>query len=171
MSSVGPVLAALEDGQAQLGLLPLPEDTPEEPWWRGCGGSGDDALNIVARLPVAAASLQPAALVVGRQPFEPTGEDRGYLVLETDGEISRARLSEALAKAGIKPRGFPAEAHVADGRGDARPTLLVETEDHVPPGDARLAGLREAAGPGLVEARPIGGYAVPIQLKQGRTRK
>jgi hypothetical protein len=62
-------------------------------------------------------------------------------------------------------------AHVADGRGDARPTLLVETEDHVPPGDARLAGLREAAGPGLVEARPIGGYAVPIQLKQGRTRK
>jgi chorismate mutase-like protein len=171
MSSVGPVLAALEDGQAQLGLLPLPEDTPDEPWWRGCGGSGDDALNIVARLPFAAASLQPAALVVGRQPFEPTGEDRGYLVLEIDGEISRARLSAALAKAGIKPRGFPAEAHVTDGRGAARAMLLVETEDYVPPGDKRLAGLREAAGPGLADARPIGGYAVPIQLKRPRTRK
>jgi chorismate mutase len=171
MSSVGPVLAALEDGQAQLGLLPLPEDTPDEPWWRGCGGSGDDALNVLARLPFAAASLQPAALVVGPQPFEPTGEDRGYLVLETDGEISRARLSGALGKAGIKPRGFPAEAHVADGRGAKRPMLLVETEDYVLPGDQRLAGLREAAGPGLAEARPIGGYAVPIQLKRPRTRK
>lgn len=171
MSSVGPVLAALEDGHAQLGLLPLPEDTPAEPWWRGCGGSGDDALNILARLPFAAASLQPAALVVGRQTFEPTGEDRGYLVLETDGEISRARLSEALGKAGIRPRGFPAEARVADGRGAARPMMLVETEDYVPPGDKRLAGLRDAAGPGLAEARPIGGYAAPIQLTRPRTRK
>jgi chorismate mutase len=170
MSSVGPVLSALEDGQAQLGLLPLPEDTPDEPWWRGCGGSGDEALNILARLPFAAASLQPAALVVGRQAFEPTGEDRGYLVLETDGE-SRARLSEALTKAGLKPRGFPAEARLADGRGAARPMLLVETEDYVPPGDKRLAGLREAAGPGLAEVRPIGGYAVPIQLERPRTRK
>ena len=125
----------------------------------------------MARLPFAAASLLPAALVVGRQPFEPTGDDRGYLLLETDGEISRARLSEALAKAGIKPRGFPAEAQTADGRGAARPTLLVETEDYVPPGDPRLADLREAAGPGLVEARPIGGYAVPIRLKPRRTRK
>lgn len=168
MSSVGPVLAALDDGQAQLGLLPLPEDTPDEPWWSGCG-KGDDALHILARLPFAAAALQPAAVIVGRQPFEPTGEDRGYLVLETNGEISRARLSTALTTAGVKPRGFPAEARVTDGRGAARPMLLVETEDYAGPGDPRLERLREAAGPGLTGARSIGGYAVPIQLP--RTRK
>jgi chorismate mutase/prephenate dehydratase len=171
MSSVGPVLAAIEDGQAQLGLLPLPEDTPNEPWWRGCGGNGNDALHILARLPFAATALQPAALIVGRQPFEFTGEDRGYLVLETHGDISRARLSAALTAAGLTPRGFPAEARIADGRGAARPFLLVETEDYAGPGDARLARLREAAGPGLTGARPIGGYAVPIQLAGPRTRK
>ena len=168
MSSVGPVLAALDDGQAQLGVVPLPEDTPDEPWWRGCG-SGGDALHILARLPFVSASAQPAALVVGRQPFEPTGDDRGYLVIEIAGEISRARLSAALTAAGLKPRGFPAEARLADGRGAARPTLLVETEDYVAPGDPRLGRLREAAGTGLAGVRPIGGYAVPIQLP--RTRK
>jgi chorismate mutase/prephenate dehydratase len=171
MGSVGPVLAALEDGQAQLGVLPLPEDTPDEPWWRGCGGAGDDALHILARVPFAAASLQPAALVVGRQAFEPTGEDRGYLVLESAGGISRATLSAALAKVGLKPRGFPAEAQLADGRGAARPMLLVETEDYAAPGDPRLASLREAAGAGLAAVRSIGGYAVPIQLKRPPTRK
>jgi chorismate mutase / prephenate dehydratase len=171
MSSIGPVLAALEDGQAQLGVLPLPEDTPDEPWWRGCGGSGEDALQILARLPFAATALQPSALIVGRQAFEPTGDDRGYVVLETDGDFSRARLAAALTKAGLTPRGFPAEARVADGRGAARPLLLVETEDYVGPGDKRLESLREAAGPALAAARPIGGYAVPIQLGRPRTRK
>ena len=171
MSSIGPVLAALEDGQAQLGVLPLPEDTPDEPWWRGSGGNGEDALQILARLPYAATTLQPSALIVGRQAFEPTGDDRGYLVLEIDGDISRARLSAALTKAGLTPRGFPADARVADGRGAARPTLLVETEDYVGPGDKRLESLREAAGTGLTAARPIGGYAVPIQLGKPRTRR
>jgi chorismate mutase/prephenate dehydratase len=170
MSSIGPVLAALEDGQAQLGVLPLPEDTPDEPWWRGCGG-GEDALQILARLPFAATALQPSALIVGRQAFEPTGDDRGYVVLETDGDFSRARLTAAFTKAGLTPRGFPAEARVTDGRGAARPLLLVETEDYVGPGDKRLESLRAAAGPALAAARPIGGYAVPIQLGRPRTRK
>lgn len=171
MSSIGPVLAALDDRQAQLGVLPMPEDTPDEPWWRGCGGSGEDALHILARLPYAATSLQPSALIVGRQVFEPTGDDRGYLVLETDGDTSRARLSAALTKVGLAPRGFPAEARVADGRGAARPLLLVEIEDYAAPGDTRLDSLREAAGPGLIAVRSIGGYAVPIQLGKPRTRK
>lgn len=171
MSSVGPVLAALEDGQAQLGVLPLPEDTPDEPWWRGCGGAGEDALHILARLPFAAANLQPAALLVGSQPFEPTGEDRGYLVLETDGEISRATLSAALTRVGLKPRGFPAETRIADGRSAARSMLLVETEDYAAPGDPRIGNLSEVAGAGLTGARSIGGYAVPIRLPRASTRK
>lgn len=171
MSSVGPVLAALEDGQAQLGVLPMPEDAPDEPWWRGCGGNADEALHILARLPFAATALQPSALIVGRQAFEPTGDDRGYVVLETEGDMSRARLAAALAAAGLKPRGFPAEARLADGRGAARAMLLVETEDYAEPGDARLERLREAAGPGLAAARAIGGYAAPIQLPRPPTRK
>jgi chorismate mutase / prephenate dehydratase len=169
MSSVGPVLSALADGHAQLGLLPLPEETPDEPWWRGFGGGLPDALSIIARLPFAATALQPAALVVGQQAFEPTGEDRGYLVVETDKEISRARLSAALEAAGLKPLGFPAEVHVADGRGRARATLLVETDSYAGADDRRLAAAHEKAGEGVLAIRSIGGYAVPLLL--GRRRR
>jgi chorismate mutase/prephenate dehydratase len=170
MSSVGPVLAALADGHAQVGLLPLPEETPDEPWWRGFGGGGPDALSVIARLPVAATSLQPAALVVGPQAFEATGEDRGYLVVETDKEISRARLSAALEAAGLKPLGFPAEVRVADGRGRARATLLVETDAYAGPDDKRLAAVLKKAGEGIVGLRSIGGYAVPLALGPRRRK-
>jgi chorismate mutase-like protein len=170
MSSVGPVLAALADGHAQVGLLPLPEETPDEPWWRGFGGGGPDALSIIARLPVAATSLQPAALVVGPQAFEVTGEDRGYLVVETDKEISRARLSAALEAAGLRPLGFPAEVRVADGRGRARATLLVETDAYAGPDDKRLAAVLKKAGEGIVGLRSIGGYAVPLVLGPRRRK-
>lgn len=170
MKSVGPVLAAVADGHAQLGLLPLPEETPGEPWWRGLA-AGPDALHIVARLPFAATSLQPAALIVGRQAFEPTGEDRGYLVIETDEEISRARLSTALAAANLKPIGFPAQARAADGRGQARVTLLVETEDYAGADDPRLVRLRETLGESIAGVRSIGGYAVPLLLKPARTQR
>jgi chorismate mutase/prephenate dehydratase len=169
MSSVGPVLAALADDHAQVGLLPLPEETPDEPWWRGFGGGGSDALSIIARLPFAATSLQPAALIVGKQGFEPTGEDRGYLVVETGQEISRARLSAALEAADLKPLGTPAEVRAADGRGRTVATLLVETESYASPSDPRLAAARDKAGEGVLGIRSIGGYAVPLLL--GRRRQ
>jgi chorismate mutase-like protein len=171
MSSVGPVLAALADDHAQLGLLPLPEERPDEPWWRGFGAGGPDALQILARLPYAATAPQPSALIVGRQAFEPTGEDRGYLVIETDSEVSRARLSAAMAASDLKPVGFPAEVRIADGRGHARLTLLVETEDYAGPDDPRLGRLRETAGESIIGVRSIGGYAVPLVLKGGRKQK
>ncbi len=163
MGSVGAVLSALAEGHAQAALLPLPEETPSEPWWRGfaTGGPGE-AIHILARLPFAATSLQPAALVVGRQPFEPTGEDRGYLVVETGREISRARLAKTLASCGVRPLGFPAEAGGA---------FLVETEEHVGAGDPRLAALAEQAAEGIAAVRPIGGYAVPLLLDAARTQK
>lgn len=163
MGSVGAVLSALAEGNAQVALLPLPEETPSEPWWRGFAtGAPGEALHIVARLPFAATSLQPAALVVGRQPFEPTGEDRGYLVVETDREISRARLGQTLSASGVRPLGIPAQV----GR-----AFLIETEDHVGADDPRLVALTEQGADGIVAVRSIGGYAVPLLLDAGRTQK
>jgi chorismate mutase / prephenate dehydratase len=163
MGSVGSVLNALAEDHAQVALLPLPEETPAERWWRGLAtGAAGEALHILARLPFAATSLQHAALVVGRQSFEPTGDDRGYLVVETDQEISRARLSRALVASGLQPLGFPAEAGGA---------FLVETEGYVGPGDPRLAQLGEQAGEGIARARSIGGYAVPLLLDGGSTQR
>lgn len=162
LGSIGTVLSAISDGRAQVGLLPLPEDAPE-PWWRGFGLGGAGALFVLARLPFVVAGAGPSALVVGRQPFESTDADRGYLVVETDREISRARLAAALSAVGLKPVGFPAEADEPGGREGGGASVLVETETNVAGDDPRLVQVREKAEE-IARVRAIGGYAVPLTL-------
>ncbi len=153
------VLNALAEGRAKVGLVPLPEDAPDEPWWRGFGvGPGAD-LRIVGRLPVAVAPRGPAALLVARQAFDPSGEDRGYLVVDTESELSHARLKSVLAAAGLAPLGFPA---AIDDHG-AGSVQLVELAAWIEESDPRLAEAAKALNAGA-RVRAIGGYAVPLEL-------
>ena len=172
MGSVGAVISAVLDGQVQLGVLPLPEDNPDDPWWRGFGLQGPNGLHILARLPFAVSASAPAAtspaLVIGRQPFQPTGEDRGYLLLETDREVSRARLAVALSLAGLKPVGFPAGASEGAVPGEGPRLQLVETETWAGAGDPRLKRFQDELGDVSVIVRSIGGYAVPLVLGEAR---
>ena len=165
MGSIGLVLSAVTDGKAQLGLLPLPEED-ETPWWRGLG-NGPDALYILARLPFASVSTERSAVVVGRQAFEPSGEDRGYVIVETDREFSRARLSKALEAAGFQAVGFPAEATESSGNAGGN-LYLVEMDAYVAPDDPRFGPFVTKAGLGFTRIRSIGGYAVPISIPAAR---
>lgn len=151
-TSPGQVLARLSDGRAQLALLPSPEDAPELDWWRNLDPSG---LQVLARLPVDGTGKEPGALVVGRQAFEESGEDRGLLVVAPAEDTSRAKLARAFAAAGIGLAGIIAETE----RG-GRSTFLVVLDAYVPPGDARLAALADAG----LNVRVAGGYAVPLGL-------
>jgi hypothetical protein len=160
--SAATVLSALADGRAQVGIVALPEDAPGDPWWRGFGVGQGAGLNVVGRLPVAAAAPGPAALLVARQPFDPSGEDRGYLLVDTASELSHARLRSVLEKSGLAPLGFPAAVDDA-GAGSAQ---LVEVADRPDDGDPRLAAAAAALGAGA-RVRAIGGYAVPIALDRG----
>jgi chorismate mutase / prephenate dehydratase len=164
--STATVLNAIAEGEAQLGLLPLPEDVPNEPWWRGLGKNGPGALFILARLPFVTAQSGAVALIVGRQPFEPTGADRGYIVVETNREISRARLSRALTDVGLKPLGFPAEV-IETGRREDGTVFLVETETLAERNDPRFVSLIEAVSE-VFGVRSVGGYAIPIALPPRR---
>lgn len=164
--STATVLNAIAEGEAQAGLLPLPEDVPNEPWWRGLGKNNPGALFILARLPFVVTQTEPSALIVAKQSFEPTGADRGYIVVETNREISRARLSRAIGDAGLKPLGFPAEV-TETGRREDGTIYLVETEVSASPDDPRFTGLIEAVD-GIIGVRAVGGYAEPIMLPPRR---
>ncbi len=146
------VFARLDDGRAQLALLPTPEDAPGLDWWRNLDPAG---LQVVARLPIDGIETQPGALVVARQPFEESGSDRGLLVVVAETETSRAKLGRAFAAAGIALAGMIAETE----RG-GRQTFLAVSEGYVAPADARLAAL---AASGLA-VKVAGGYAVPLGL-------
>ena len=158
-SSAPAALNALAEGRAKVAIVALPQDAPSERWWRGFGLGPGAGLNVIGRLPVAAAAPGPAALMIARQAFDPSDEDRGYVVLETAAELSHARLSTILEQAGLAPLGFPA-AFDESGGGSAQ---LVEVVERVAEDDPRLAAIAKALGAGG-RARAIGGWAVPLEL-------
>lgn len=178
VSSVTSALAALERGRAQLAVLPLPEETGarEDGWWRDFGATSGPRrpagpLHILSRLPflVSPARGVPEAVVVGRQAFDPSGDDRGYLLVETDGEVSRTRLRAALDAAGLAPVGFPAAVHEKLGRSRAVQLQLVELASWVRADDARLRRVAMTLGAGTA-LRMLGGYAQPIALPAAKRK-
>jgi|GEM_PF-440381 len=163
--SIASALTALEKGRAQLAVLPAPGDEPEaeEGWWRGLGGGPGlrrpaSPLHILARLPFLGGPANEAdGVVVGRQAFDPSADDRGYIAIETEEPVSRARLKGAFEKAGLLPVGFPAKAEERLARGRSVQYQLVETALWVAADDPRLRSLAAALGGAGV--RSLGGYA------------
>lgn len=156
------VIHAVIEGEAQVGILPLPEDGTD-PWWGHLLGSGAPPPRIIARLPFAAPprngegrSHDRRALAIGYCEMEETGDDRSFLIVESAQEISRSSLRGKLESAGFAV----VEMLWAEESPD-RWLHLVEVEGCVFPDDSRLAALAEDAQE-IRQARSAGGYAVPL---------
>jgi chorismate mutase/prephenate dehydratase len=149
------VLRAVSDGRATAALLPLPTVEATEPWWRliarDVTPGGGAVPRIVARLPFApGATPAQEGLVVSLAPHQPSGSDRSYLVIETDGEVSRSTLKKRLATAGLEAL----DMQSAGGQ------QLVEVAGFVAPDSDALAAV--AGAEGIARALAIGGYAIPF---------
>jgi chorismate mutase len=142
-------LAAVANGEAQVAVLPLPEEAeaPEAAWWTGLDSP---RLQIVARLPFWAPGGEnlPEALAVTQGAADPSGADRSLLRLEPADDRGRAQLAAALTAAGLPPRLLQLRR---DG-GVVR--ALAEVDGVVAADDPRLASLP-------ARALPLGVYAVP----------
>ena len=163
-SSARAVLTAVQDGSATVGVLPIPEEREETPWWPILAGMSGTGTAVCARLPFApsAPGNGDSALCVATIPPDDSGMDRSLFVLRTSPEVSRARLNDAIAAAGIKPirligRGTPP---------DNSSVFLAELEGFAGPDDPRMAHLTDP-DTGLVEAAVfIGVYAVPFDASE-----
>ena len=157
------VVRAVVDGTATVGVVPLPRDAEPEPWWPLLVGAGENAPSVVTRLPFIANDARPAepvgALAIARMTQRPTGDDVSMIVIETDAEISRDRLNEALKAAGLSAS-VVAVWRDADG-GESR-LHLVQAADFLAPDDARLTALGAAPAERILRIVPLGGYAVPL---------
>ena len=156
------VIHAVAEGGAQVGLLPLPEDGGD-PWWRHLIGSGAQPPRIVARLPFAelprvgdSRGVSARGLAIGFSEMEDTGDDRSFLLVESDQQLSRSNLRGKLEASGFAPVEI-----MSSEDSPGRWLHLVEAEGCVLPEDLRLATLAEAA-PDILQARSVGGYAVPL---------
>lgn len=145
-------LGDLAAGNAAVAVLPMPSDT--ETWWTALLHPD---VHVVARLPFWSPRPEgsPAvqAVVVAPVPPDPSEQDRSWLGLELEADVSRARLASAVTGAGFAP----GMMLVRRDAGAPVTHLLVDVEGHVGAGDPRLD--RIELGP-----RPIvlGGYAVPV---------
>ncbi len=153
------VIRAVTVGEAQVGVLPPPEDDGD-PWWPALAGTEPETPRIVARLPFAPPPGPPGrqAIAIAACDQEPSGADRSFLVIEAANHASRRTLGAALAAIGLDcatlvPR-------LAPSAEDA--LFLAEIAGFVGRDDARLAALA-AANPQMVRrAVAVGGYALPF---------
>lgn len=147
-------LAAVVAGEAQVAVLPLPQEAEpaEAAWWTGLDSP---RLQVVARLPFWSPAPEPTAeaLVVAAGAPDPSGADRSLLRIEMRSDLGtgggRARLLADLAAAGLPPR------QLLLHRGDGVLLALAELDGVVTPEDPRLKNLP------VDRALPLGFYAVP----------
>jgi chorismate mutase / prephenate dehydratase len=147
----------LSDGVVQLALFPSPEDSAQAWWTRLAPGDAQ----ILARLPVDGTETQPGAMVVGRQAFEPSGNDRSLVILESTEAQSRPKIAKRFAGARLEFMRVLAEDEDRQG---VHTLCLVATA--LAPNDPRLAELAGSDG----RARLAGGYALPLALTPGYTQ-
>lgn len=157
--SVGAVLKAATESQTVIGVLPPPREEDADPWWRFLVTGGPDAPRVVVRLPFAGGAPQRGALLVGRIPVEPSGDDRSLLAVETLSEISRARVAERLAGIGIE--GAVIAVYPEPGRQPVR-LNLVEAAGFIGLDDPRLAALGGTEPGTFGRVVALGAYATPL---------
>ncbi|OUS11632.1 hypothetical protein A9Q97_07075 [Rhodospirillales bacterium 47_12_T64] len=153
------VLREVTDGQASVGVLPLPQGE-ENPWWLALAqGEGATNTRVIARLPFfnTVGSDGTEAVIVASNVQEETGSDRSYVVVESSEPLSRSTLIKLLEKSALKPINI--QIHAPD---DSVCLQLIEVDDYVAPGDERLVQLADLSGQRITHAWTIGGYAVPL---------
>lgn len=161
--SMSGVLRAVGDRDASVGVLPLPSENEEEPWWPSLAAQGSNGYRIIARLPFIETGWLPGggggALAIAPVEQEPTGNDHTFLALEVDTGTSRDTIKAVLDAADLRSIFIAREAPT----GEATTTLcLVEVEIYVAPGDGRLEALVEADASPVRRAVTVGGFAVPL---------
>ena len=155
------VITMVAEGEAQIGVLPLPESARGN-WWTILATSDEKMPRIVARLPFASLDPNgPQALAIGLSKQEDTGADRSYLILESQERLSRGGLTSLLKKAGF------VAVSLEDAESNAGGALtLVEVEGFVGEGDRRLQTLEEGASSGALTVWRAGGYALPLSPEE-----
>lgn len=158
--STGQVIGAVIEGQAAVGVLPMPQEGEADPWWRHMLSAQENAPHVIARLPFGGRGNARVdgtnALAIGRGPAQQSGRDRTLLVTENAEGVSRGRLVSLLSELGLSCS-FLASCEHADGANS-----LIELDGFVPLSDPRLVVLRTRLGPAVSRLLPFGGYAVPL---------
>lgn len=163
LRSPAEVLGAVGDKRAAVGVLPMPIDNETAPWWPALAGARGQGPRVIARLPLIgggnARETGGDAVAIGTAEADATGADRTMLVVETRGELSRARLLGALEGAGTRVVYLAAHSPA-----EKETWHLIELDGLVAPRDPRLVAALQTLGAPDIWA--FGSYARPLPGEQ-----
>lgn len=148
------VLKAVARGKATVGILPMPKPGERSPWWPQLLSQDDGATHVMGRLPFGdignVRDPKAEAMVIGRAPNEPTGDDRSWIALGL--KTPRARRAVLTAAKALQP-----DAKLClDRTGKGRDWLL-DVAGFA--NDVDVTALGQALG---ADVRVLGSYAAPL---------
>lgn len=157
------VLGAVIEGDASVGVLPLPEQGATEQWWRRLMTTDRKVPRVVARLPFGAPMAERTeALVVAPIQPELTGRDLSLIAIETRGEMSRGSFAGAFRGEKLEPAflvsGLPS------GEGDY--LHLLELPSFLAADDARIGRVAGKLERELKQIWLLGCYAEPLSATE-----
>jgi chorismate mutase/prephenate dehydratase len=156
VSGSGDVLSAVARGKATVGILPMPRLGERSPWWPQLLARSESVPHVMGRLPFGdignVRDPKAEAMVIGRAPNEPTGDDRSWVALTL--KTPRSRRAVLAAAKALQP-----DAHLClDRTGKSREWLL-DVAGFAGELEGDIAALGEALG---AETRVLGSYATPL---------
>jgi chorismate mutase len=153
------VIRAVTDRRVVVGVLPMPQDGDNDPWWVHLLSPDTDVPRVIARLPFGPrgnARSDGDALAIGYGAQQPSGGDRTLLATENAVDISHGRFAAAFSGLGMTC------TLIASYTQGAAVNTLIEIDGFVTLADPRLKQLRERLGADLLRLLAIGSYAVPL---------
>ena len=154
MAGSADVMSAVARGKATVGILPMPRLGERSPWWPELLATGESVPHVMGRLPFGdignVRDPKAEAMVIGRAPNEPTGDDRSWVALSLKTPRSR-RAILAAAKA-LQPH-----ARLCLDRTSKSREWLLDVAGFA--SEIDVVALGTALG---VEARILGSYATPL---------
>ncbi len=154
------VLRLVDDEPGAIGLLPMPQNGEDAPWWPALASQSDgqSGPRVIWRLPFFASPTgqfeQLEALAVAKMSPEPSGNDGTMVAIETDQDVSLARVVEQLGQCGFTPH--PIAVQELD---QSRQRLqLFELDGFVTQGDDGMKMFRDNMADDLSRIAILGAY-------------
>jgi chorismate mutase/prephenate dehydratase len=169
--SAGQLVDAVRRHDVTIGVLAIPEQVEDAPWWPLLASQAKDIPRIINRLPFIGVpedrGTNIEALVICPVPSEPTGRDHTFLVVEAADEINLKRLSTAYTQAGIKT---VFTSVWRDTETSSCYLHLAEVEGFITDEDSIILRLGECLGGAASSIWTIGSYGQPLTFEDLETR-
>lgn len=166
-ASVRGVINAVNNGEAAIGVLPVPSYADSDPWWRHIFSDKDDVPRILSRLPVASTEKVRGnfleAVIIGLPSDDHTDQERYYTAIEFDAEINPRTVASAFEDCAlnVQVQGFWHDSTVPDQwlvllEADCVLTQeMDEVKKFIEKTDSHVKGMLK-----------LGGYAVPFSTEE-----